>query len=544
MGDDLLRVAPRPRDRVRGDEMPRVARQPPAAATEAAARAIEIGDRALAAEDIDAVARLERPVALAPGARARMARCHAFVQALTRAGTPVYGLTTGCGPLASQTIPPDAREQFQRNLVRSHATTLGTPHPASFVRAAMVTRAHVLARGHSGVDPAAVDLLVAMLNAGVHPLVREVGSVGASGDLVELAEIALAMLGEGRVTFRGRTLPAAVALQDAGLAPLVPAYREGIALINGTSFHTGVAAMLIARADHVAHAATVAAAMGLEALCGNVDAMEPALAAARPHPGHETVASAVLEIVRGSALVDRTGASAARQDAYTLRCIPQLLGAVVDELAAARRVVETELDAITDNPIFLPDDNRVVHGGNFHGQPVAMALDRLKAAVTEIGVVSERRVARLLDPALNKGLPPFLIMGRPGAQSGLMGLQYCASSLAADNAVLSAPASVHSVPTNANNQDVVSMGMVAAKQAARVLDNVTRMLAVELVCAAQALDLRGGEKAGAGTRAALASVRAHVAPITDDRPLTADVEAVAELVGAGALPYPAAPLGR
>jgi histidine ammonia-lyase len=284
--------------------------------------------------------------------------------------------------------------------------------------------------------------------------------------------------------------------------------------------------------------------MGLEALCGNADAMEPALAAARPHPGHRAVAESVRELVRGSTLVDRSGASAARQDAYTLRCIPQLLGAVVDELATARRVVETELNAITDNPLFLPDEKRVVHGGNFHGQPVAMALDRLKAAVTEIGVVSERRVARLLDPTLNKGLPPFLIVGRPGTQSGLMGLQYCTSSLAADNAVLAAPASVHSVPTNANNQDVVSMGMVAARQAARVLDNVTRMVAVELLCAAQALELRGAEKAGDGTRAALAAIRGQAGPVEDDRPLGADVEAVAELVGTGGLPYPKAPLGR
>jgi histidine ammonia-lyase len=520
-------------------------RRPPAVAEHVPRPpAIEIGGRPLTADDVDAVARLVRPAVLAPDAPARIARCHAFVRELARAGTPVYGLTTGCGPLASHAIAPDAREQFQRNLVRSHATTLGSAHPVSFVRAAMVARAHVLALGHSGVDPAAVDLLLGMLNAGLHPLVREVGSVGASGDLVELAEIALAMLGEGRVTLGGRAMPAAVALQQVRLEPLAPTYREGIALINGTSFHTGVAALLATRADHLARAATIAAAMGLEALCGNVDAMEPALAAARPHPGHEAVAHVVLEIVRGSTLVDRTGASAAQQDAYTLRCIPQILGAVVDELAAARRVVETELNAITDNPLFLPDEGRVVHGGNFHGQPVAMALDRLKAAVTEIGVASERRVARLLDPTLNKGLPPFLIMGRPGAQSGLMGLQYCASSLAADNAVLSAPASVHSVPTNANNQDVVSMGMVAAKQAARVLDNVTRMVAVELICAAQALELRGCDKAGAGTRAALAAIRVQVDPIEDDRPLGADVEAIAELVGAGALPYPAAPVGR
>jgi histidine ammonia-lyase len=503
--------------------------------TGAGGPAVEIGGPQLSVDAVDAVARLGRRAVLPAGARARVERCHTFVQELVRSGTPVYGLTTGCGPLAAHAVSPGMREQFQRNLVRSHATSLGTPHPTAFVRAAMLVRAHVLALGHSGVAPATIDGLLAMLDAGIHPIVREVGSVGASGDLVELAEVALALLGEGEVEVGGRPAPAASALRDASIAPLVPAHREGLALINGTSFHTGAAAVLVTRAQRVARAAIAAAAMSFEALRGQLEALDPVLHVLRPHPGHAAVNDLVVRLVRGSTLVDGGGSPADRQDAYTLRCIPQVLGAALDELAGAGRVVETELGSVSDNPLFLPEQGRVIHGGNFHGQPVAMALDRLKTAIVEIGVAAERRIARLLDPALNKGLPAFLIGGRAGVQSGLMGLQYCASSMAADDAVLAAPASVHSVPTNANNQDVVSMAMVAARQASRVLDNVARTVAIELVCAAQALELRGPAGAGAGTRTVLATIRRHAPPVADDRPLRADVETVAGLIEAGVL---------
>lgn len=496
---------------------------------------VTLGAPRLSVRDIDALARPGGRACLDAAARTRLARAHAFVQALAARQTPVYGLTTGCGPLASQAIPPERREEFQRNLIRSHAVTLGEPHPTAFVRAALAVRAHVFAHGCSGVDPAAVDVLLAMLNAAVHPVVREVGSVGASGDLVELAQLALAVIGEGTVEFRGTSMPAASALHAAGVEPLVPRHREGLALINGTSFHTGAAAVLFARADRLLAAAQIAAAMGLEALRGNLEAFAPALQAARPHPEQAHVAERVSRVVGGSALVRDGEVSAGTQDAYTLRCIPQVLGAVVGVVGAAQEVVERELNAVTDNPLFLVDEERVVHGGNFHGQPVAMALDQLKMAIVELGVMSERRLARLLDAKLSGGLPAFLIRNGAGLHSGFMGLQYCASSMAADNAVLAAPASVHSVPTNANNQDIVSMGMVAARQARRVLDNVEHMVAIELLCAAQALDLRGAVHAGTGTRAAHALIRTHAAALVDDRPLRDDVEAVCRLIDDGRL---------
>src|ERR1700687_1006221 len=452
---------------------------------------ITIGRPKLTVDDLDAVARLDATVQVGVEVRQRIERSYAFIQRLAQTQTPVYGLTTGCGPLASQPIPAERREEFQRNLVRSHATTLGTPHPTRFVRAAMALRGHVFALGYSGVAPATVDVLVAMLNAGIHPIVREIGGVGASGDLLELAQIALAVIGEGTVDVDCRIRPAAEALRAAQIEPIVPRYREGLALMNGTSFHTGAAAVLIARARRVAAAAQIAAAMALEALRGNLEAYDPALQAARPHVGQRVVAARIERLVDGSSLVRRDRSSASTQDAYTLRCVPQVVGPVVEALAAVQAVVEIEINAVIDNPLFLADEGRVIHGGNFHGQPVAMALDQLKTAMVELGVMSERRVARLLDATLNGGLPPFLIRDGAGLRSGLMGLQYCASAMAADNAVLATPTSVQSVPTNANNQDIVSMGMVAARHARQVIDNVERIVAIELLCATPALDLCG-----------------------------------------------------
>ena len=489
---------------------------------------VVVGDT-LAVVHVDAVARRNAPVTVAPNAIAAVADSHAFLQRLATTDAAVYGLTTGCGPLAGQRIDPAQRVAFQRNLVRSHAVALGAPHPTALVRAAMLVRAQVFAHGRSGVAPAVLDLLTGMLNAGVHPIVREVGGVGASGDLVELAEIALVLLGEGEAEMDGRSRPAADALRAAQLSPLTPELREGLALINGTSFHTGAAALLIAGARRVVAAAEIAAAMLFEALGGHREALDPALHAARPHRGQAQVAARLGALTAGSRLV-RDDAVAGSQDPYTVRCIPQLLGPVREAIDAAAAVVEVELNAVSDNPLVLAAEERVVHGGNFHGQPVAMALDQVKGALVALGVASERRIARTLDARLSGGLPPFLIHGDAGLQSGFMGLQYCATTLAAEQALLAAPASVRSIPTNANNQDVVPMGMLAARHAQRVLDGARRLVAIELLCGAQALDLRGLGDAGAGTRAAHAAIRAVAAPLTDDRGLREDVEAVAALI--------------
>jgi histidine ammonia-lyase len=496
-------------------------------------KTVEIGGDALTFADVDLVAIGAADVSFGPAARARAEKSHAFMKKVAASDAAVYGLTTGCGPLAHRRIDPRDRERFQRNLVRSHAVSLGEPLPSAFVRAAMTVRAHVLARGYSGVDPAAIETLVGMINAGVHPIVREVGSVGASGDLVELAQIALAVLGEGDVQYGGAITSAANALKAAGLKPLTPVHREGLALMNGTSCHTGAAAVVLAKGKRVAHAGEVAAVMVLEALCGKSEAFDDAFQRLRPHAGQGKVAALLASMTRGSRLLDAES-PAGSQDAYTLRCIPQVLGTVEDSLDAAREVIATELGSVSDNPLFLIDEDRVVHGGNFHGQPVAMALDQIKIAMVELGVMSERRLARLLDPQLNRGLPAFLA-GEDDSSSGFMGLQFCSSSMAADNAVLAAPVSVHSVPTNANNQDVVSMGMVAARQAARVLDNVERMVAIELLCAAQALDVRGSEHAGVGTRAVHRAIREHISVLREDRPLRNDVDAARGLIASGAL---------
>lgn len=489
----------------------------------------------LAAADVAAVARGRVPVAVAPAAAAAVARSHAFLQRLAETDAAVYGLTTGCGPLAGQRIDAARRAVFQRNLVRSHAVALGTPHPTELVRAAMLVRAQVFAQGCSGVAPPLLDLLAGMLNAGVHPIVREIGGVGASGDLVELAEIALVAFGEGEAELEGRVMPGGEALAGAGLRPLAPELREGLALINGTSFHTGAAALAVVGARRVAAAAQVAAALLFEALGGHREALDPALHAARPHPGQAQVAARLERLTDGSALVRGDGAVAGSQDPYTVRCIPQLVGPVVDAIAAAAAVVEVELNAVSDNPLLLAAEERVVHGGNFHGQPVAMALDQLKAALVTLGVAGERRIARVLDARLSGGLPAFLIRGDAGVENGFMGLQYCATTLAAEQALLAAPAGVRSIPTNANNQDVVPMGMLAARTALRVLDGARRLVAIELLCGVQALELRGLAAAGAGTRAAHAAVRAVAAPLTEDRGLRADVEAVATLIDRGDL---------
>ncbi|HYR95920.1 MAG TPA: aromatic amino acid ammonia-lyase [Candidatus Binatus sp.] len=475
------------------------------------------------------------PLALGDGVRARLEASHRQLLALARSGRVVYGLNTGCGPLCERPIPATSTARFQQNLVRSHASGLGPSHPAEVVRATMAVRAYSLAQGRSAVRPLVVETLVAMLNAGVHPLIPEVGSVGASGDLVELAHVARGLMGEGEVEWRGDRRPAADALVAAGIAPVVLEGREALALMNGTSCETAQAALLVLDAETLVAAAEAAAALVIDVLAGSADAFDARVHAARPHPGQQESAARLRTLLAGSRRL-RHGAPppetedsrvAPVQDAYTLRCVPQVLGAVRATVAHVREVVEIELNSVTDNPTFFPEEDAVVHAGNFHGQPVALAADHLKVALAEIALFSERRLARLLDPATNRGLPPFLIRDQIGVRSGLMGLQYCASSTVAENSVLAHPASLGSVPTNANNQDVVGMGTVAVRQARRLLDNARRVVAIELLAAAEAVDLVGLGDLGAGTRALHARVRELVPPLVEDRPLGADVERLA-----------------
>jgi len=461
-----------------------------------------------------------------------MAAAAAQLRTLLGSGRVVYGLNTGCGPLCDRAIPPDEGAQFQLNLLRSHASGLGAPLPAPVVRATMALRAYSLAQGRSAVRPVVVETLIAMLNADLVPVVPEMGSVGASGDLVELAHIARALTGEGTVSYQGRHQPAAAAFRAAGLRPVVPEGREALALMNGTACETAQAVLTLLGAERVLAAAEVAAALVIDVFGGNPESFDPRVHAARAHPGQLETAARLRRLLEGSArLRDATsrggperGRTEPVQEAYTLRCVPQVLGAVRDALAYVRSVLTIETNAVTDNPVFFPEDDAVLHAGNFHGQPVAFAADHLKLALAEIALFSERRLARLLDPATNGGLPPFLIRDRIGIRSGLMGLQYCASSTVAENQVLATPASLASVPTNANNQDVVGMGTVAARQARRLLDNTRRVVAIELLAAAEAIDLVGPEDLSPATRAAHAAIRDLVAPLLDDRALGDDVE--------------------
>jgi len=479
------------------------------------------------------------PVALAAGVAERLAASHRQMLALSRADRVVYGLNTGCGPLCEWPVPPEDAARFQQNLIRSHAAGIGPTHPRAIVRATMAARLLSLAQGRSAVRPLVADTLAAMLNAGVHPLIHEVGSVGASGDLVELAHVALAVMGEGEVEHRGARQSAARALADAGVAPVVFEGREALALVNGTSCETAQAALLVLGAEELVAAGEAAAALAIEALGGSIEAFDPRVHAVRPHAGQATSARHLAALLDGSRRVRegarRNGAGNGRlapvQDAYTLRCVPQVLGAVRTTVAHVRGVVETELNAITDNPTFFPETGAILHAGNFHGQPLAMAVDHLKVALAEVALFSERRLARLLDPATNGGLPPFLIRDEVGVRSGLMGLQYCASSTVADNAVLAHPATLGSVPTNANNQDVVGMGSVGVRQARRILENARRVVAIELLAAAEAVDLVGADGLAAGTRGVHERIRTLVAPLVVDRPLGADVERLAGALG-------------
>lgn len=471
--------------------------------------------------------------------RDRLDASHRQLLAMAESGQTVYGLNTGCGPLCDRPVPAADAARFQQNLVRSHATGLGPSHPREVVRATMAARAHSLAQGRSAVRPLVVERLVVSLNAGIHPVVPEIGSVGASGDLVELAHLARALMGEGEVEWHGATRTAAEAFAAAGIAPLVFEGREALALMNGTSCETAQASLLVLGAEELVAAAEAAAALVLEVFGASPEAFDPRVHRARPHHGQEASAARLRALLGDSGrLRDASarrssgeGRLAPVQDAYTLRCVPQVLGAVRATVAHVRDVITIELNAVTDNPLFFPEDGTVLHGGNFHGQPVALAVDHLKVALAEVALFSERRLARLLDPATNGGLPPFLIRDEAGVRSGLMGLQYCASSTIADNAVLAHPTTLGSVPTNANNQDVVGMGSVGVRHARRLLENGRRVVAIELLAAAEAIDLIGGQGIGAGTRRVYETVRGLVPPLLADRSLGPDVERLAAALG-------------
>lgn len=482
---------------------------------------------------VQAVARGALPLALGAPVRERMTRARALVARMAAGSEPVYGINTGFGALAEVRIDPSQVERLQLNLIRSHAVGVGAPLSFEASRALMLLRANTLAVGHSGCRVEVLEALVALLNAGCAPFVPSRGSVGASGDLAPLAHCAMLLLGEGPAWIQGEATSAAAALAHAGLAPLVLEAKEGLALINGTQAMAALGTLALLEAERLCVLADMIGAASLEGLQGTVRAFDERVHRARPHPGQLCSAQNLRTLLAESEIM-RSHAGPAHhkvQDPYSLRCMPQVHGATRDALAHVRSVLEREINSATDNPlVFLDGDfdiagDALLSGGNFHGQPIALALDYLAIASSELANISERRIEQLVNPALSDGLPAFLAPD-PGLNSGYMILQVTAASLLNENRVLCHPASTDSIPSSANREDHVSMGMTSANKAMQVLENVRRVLGIELLCACQALDFRQPLAPGRGVQAMHAWVRARIPFSAEDRAFSADLEAV------------------
>jgi histidine ammonia-lyase len=473
-------------------------------------------------------------VELSPKARDRMTATQNVVRDIVERNEVVYGVTTGFGKLSEIAIPPDRLAELQVNLVRSHSAGVGPFLPEREVRAMMLLRANVLAKGYSGARPELVDLLLAMLNARIHPPIREQGSVGASGDLAPLAALGVAMIGEGTLSVNGgNQKPAVDVLHENGLEPLTLGPKEGITLINGTQCHTAIAALALHDAMTLWRTAHFAGAMSLEALLGTPVAFDTRIHDARGQTGQSESAALLRRILEDSEIRESHRHGDPRvQDAYCLRCMPQVHGPVKDALDWIDGIVTRELNAATDNPLVFPN-GETLSGGNFHGQAVGLALDMLAIVMTNLATIAERRIDRLVHPDFNQGLPAFLV-NDAGVNSGFMMAQVTAAALASECKVLSHPATVDTIPTDGNREDVVPMSMGAAWKARRVVDNVRRILAIELMCAAQGLDFRLPLLPGKGAVGAHHAVREIVKPLDTDRVLTPDIEALASAIGAGA----------
>jgi histidine ammonia-lyase len=490
----------------------------------------------LTLEDVWEAAVEGRVATLAESALDRITAARALLE--SHRGEHTYGVNTGFGRFVSKSIPEEQSEELQLRLLRSHACGVGEPYAPEVVRAAMLLRANALAKGYSGARAETVRLLLACLERGVLPYVPSRGSVGASGDLAPLAHLALPLVGEGEAFVEGRLLPGVDALAAVGLAPVRLAAKEGLSLINGTQFMTAMASLALVRARRLARAADLACAQSLEALQGSRTSFHPAIHAARPLAGQTVSAANIRALLEGSAIIESHRWCDKVQDAYSLRCAPQVHGASRDLLAYAEATVAVELNAATDNPLVLVAEDDIVSNGNFHGQPVAFALDCLAMAVAELASISERRLERLVNPSLSDGLPPFLTE-RGGLNSGFMIPQYVAASLVSENKALCHPASVDSIPTSAGQEDHVSMGNAAGLKALQVLANAERALAIELLAGAQAVEFLAPLEPGRGVAATRAYVRTLSERLRDDRPLSADIERMATAIRDGSLPMAA-----
>jgi histidine ammonia-lyase len=471
-------------------------------------------------------------VDLAPSAIQQMNASRELIDRLAAGEDPIYAVNTGVGLLADKRIPRDQLDQLQRNVIRSHAVGVGDPLPRAVVRAMMLIRANVLAKGFSGIRPLVAQRLCDLLNHGVTPVVPSQGSVGASGDLAPLAHMALVLIGEGEAEYKGAVLPGAEAMSRAGVEPIALHPKEGISLINGTQAMLAIACLELEDAQVLAETADVICAMTLDALRGTTRAFDEKIHAARPHPGQRESAAQLRRLLQGSEIRESHATCGKVQDAYSLRCAPQVHGAVRDTITEARRVFAIELNSATDNPLVFGEE--IFSGGNFHGEPLAFQLDFMAVALCALSGISERRTDRLVNPSLNEGLPPFLA-GNAGLESGLMMAQVTAASLVAENRVLAYPASTGSITTSGNKEDFVSMGMTSATKLQRVVRNTRAALAIEALAATRALDLLAPLKTSPVLEQARTRIRGVTPPIEVDRPYFRDIAALDSLIAAGAL---------
>jgi len=470
------------------------------------------------------------PIELSLESVKKIEKSRKYVENLVRDGRVVYGITTGFGEFSSVNIPASDAAALQKNLIISHAAGCGEYYAPVYVRAAMVLRVNALAKGYSGISSKTLATLIGLVNAGITPRVPLHGSVGSSGDLVPLSHIVLAMMGEGDVEYKGKIVPAASALRSAGVAKAELSYKEGLALINGTQMMTGVGALLCARSFELVSIANVTAALSTDALMGTPSAFNVLISRVRPHRGQLACSKELTRLMEGSGIVNSHAECGEVQDAYSLRCIPQVHGAVLDSVNHVASVVTTEMNSATDNPLIFAAEGEVISGGNFHGEPIALVMDFLGIALSELASISERRTDRLVNPNSNNNKLPAFLVEKGGLNSGFMIAQYTSASIVSENKVLAHPASVDSIPTSAGKEDFNSMGSIAAKKCIRILENVEQVLAIELLAACQGIDFRKPVKTSPRLMKIHSHVRKNIPFLKSDRVMYKDIAAAIEII--------------
>lgn len=487
----------------------------------------------LTLEELVLAARHGTQVEIDPEAKIRITRSRSIIDDFVEREQVVYGVTTGIGKFCEVFISKEDCAKLQENIIITHAAGAGDPLSAEVVRGIILLRLNNFAKGYSGIRIDTVNTMVEMLNKGVHPVIPEKGSLGASGDLAPLAHMVLPMIGRGKAEYKGQILDGAEAMKRAGIPMVELCAKEGVALINGTQVMTSIGALALYDAMNLSKVADLVAALTFEACNGIVTALDKKVHMVRPHKGQQDTAKNLRQLLEESQMTTKQG-DIRVQDPYTLRCVPQIHGASKNALHYVKSQVDVEMNSVTDNPIIFPDEGEVISGGNFHGQPMAISFDFMSIAVAELANVSERRIERLVNPQLNYGLPGFLVADG-GLNSGYMILQYTAAALVSENKVLAHPSSVDSITSSANQEDHVSMGTIGARKAAVIVDNVRRVLATELACAAQAIDLRGKKQLGKGTEAAYQAVRSVLPEMKEDREVYHDVNICEQLLVSGEL---------